>query len=146
MWISINFPIVVEYGLKHTTQPAQNSFSRKSNLKHCIIFNVISFSNDQGLLKIRLAYSKVLLLINYFDHILWNTFEKAFWWSYKRRQIFLLFIKGDKYLFLIKVGAANVSMKLNYFQSRVGTIQKDPIYHTVDTRYGKIVWKHGPSE
>ena len=38
--------------------------------------------------------------------------------------------KGNKYLFFIKVGAANVFLKLNYLQRRVDTIQQDHISHT----------------
>ena len=53
--------------LIHTPQSTQNSFSRKSNVKFCIIFNMISFTNAQGSVMIRLACSKFLLLINYFD-------------------------------------------------------------------------------
>ena len=50
-------------------------FSRKSNLAFCIIFNMISFANTQGSVKIRIACSKVLLLINYFDRRFWNSFK-----------------------------------------------------------------------
>ena len=39
------------------------------------------------------------------------------------------YIKGDKYFFFIKVGAANFVLKLNYLQCK-DTIQKDHIYHT----------------
>ena len=45
-----------KWNLKRTPQSAQNSFSRKSNLKFCIIFNMISFANVQGSANIRLAY------------------------------------------------------------------------------------------
>ena len=45
-----------KWNLKRTPQSAQNSFSRKSNLKFCIIFNMISFANVQGSVNIRLAY------------------------------------------------------------------------------------------
>ena len=48
-----------------TYTPGQNSFSRKSNLKFCIIFNMVSITNAQGTAKIRLACSKVSLLMNY---------------------------------------------------------------------------------
>ena len=40
---------------------------RKSLCKFCLIFNIISFTNAQGSVKIRLVCSKVFLLINYFD-------------------------------------------------------------------------------
>ena len=49
--------------LKCTPLSTQNLFLRKSNLKFCIIFNMISFANTQSSVKIRLACSKVLLLI-----------------------------------------------------------------------------------
>ena len=45
--------------LKCTPQSAQNQFWRKSYLKFCIIFNMISFASAQGSVKIRLACSKV---------------------------------------------------------------------------------------
>ena len=54
-----------KWNIKCTPQSAQNLFSRKSNLRFCIIFNMISFANAQGSVKIRSAWSKVLLLINY---------------------------------------------------------------------------------
>ena len=63
------------------------SFSRKSNLKFCIIFNMISFVNAYDSVRIRLACSNILLLIDYFDRRLWNTFKNTFWWLYKRQQI-----------------------------------------------------------
>ena len=48
--------------LKRTPHSAQNLFSRKSDLKFCIIFNLILFVNAQGSVKIRPACSKALLL------------------------------------------------------------------------------------
>ena len=60
-----NYVRLWKFNLKRTPQSAQNSFLRKSNLKFCIIFNMIPFANYQCSVKIRLAYSKVLLLINY---------------------------------------------------------------------------------
>ena len=54
-----------KWNLKCTHQSAQNSFLRKSNLKFCIIFKMISFANAQGTVKVRLPCSKILLLINY---------------------------------------------------------------------------------
>ena len=46
-------------------------------------------------------------------------------------------IKGNKYLFFIKVGEANMLLKLNYLQNRVDTTH---IYHTkqYQTFYRKI--------
>ena len=38
------------------------------------------------------------------------------------------YIKGDKYFFFIKVGAANVLLKLNYLQSRVETQHRKIIF------------------
>ena len=55
---------VLEVEIKTYTQATQNSFSKKSNIKFCIIFNMISLANAQSLVKIRLACSKVLLSIN----------------------------------------------------------------------------------
>ena len=40
-----NFVRFWKWNLKRTTQSAQNSFSKKSNLKFCIIFNMILFAN-----------------------------------------------------------------------------------------------------
>ena len=79
-----------KWNLKLAPQSAQNPFS------FFILFNIISFANHQGSAKIRLACLN-LLLINYFDRRLKNTFN-TFRWLYKRRQIF--FIKDDKYYFL----------------------------------------------
>ena len=64
-----------KWKLKRPPKSTQNSFSRKSNLTFCIIFNMISFANTQGSVKIRIACSKVLLLINYFDRRFWNSFK-----------------------------------------------------------------------
>ena len=50
----------------------------KSNLKFCIIFNIISFANAQGSVKIRLTYSKILLLIDYFGRRVRNVFKNKF--------------------------------------------------------------------
>ena len=54
-----------KWNLKRTPQSVQNLFSRKLNLKFCIAFNMIWFANALGSVKIRLACSKVLLIINY---------------------------------------------------------------------------------
>ena len=51
-----------KWNLKHTPQSPLNSFSRKWNLKFCIVFNMISLSNAQASVKIRLACLKVLIL------------------------------------------------------------------------------------
>ena len=104
-----------KWNLKHTSQSNQNSFSRKSNLKFCIIFNMISFANAQGSVKMKIACSKVLLLINYFDRRLYSLLR-------------IHYIKGNKYFFFVNVGAANLLLKLNCLKSR--HIQKDHISHT----------------
>ena len=54
-----------KWNLKRTPQSVQNLFSRKLNLKFCIAFNMIWFAKAQGSVKIRLACSKVLSIINY---------------------------------------------------------------------------------
>ena len=60
-----NYKILeMELTMYPTPQLAQSLFSGKSSLKFCITFNMISFVKAQGLVKIRLACSKVLLLIN----------------------------------------------------------------------------------
>ena len=72
---------------------------------------MISFANNQSSVKLRLACSKVLLLINYFvtdSEILLRTYSNGY-------------IKGDKYLLFIKVGVANDLLKLNYLLSRHNT-------------------------
>ena len=56
-----------KWNFKRTLQLAQNLFSGKVNLTFRIIFNMISFANAQGSVKITLACSKVLLLINCCD-------------------------------------------------------------------------------
>ena len=56
---------------------------------------MISFANVQGSVKIRLAFSRVLLLI------ISSSDSNGC-------------IKGDKYFFFVKVGVANVLLKLNY--------------------------------
>ena len=88
-----NYVWFSKWNLKLTLQ---STFSRKSNLKFCIIFNLTSFANAQVSVKIRLACSTVFLLINYFDRRFLNTFKNTLQWLYKRRQIFI---------FLKKVGA-----------------------------------------
>ena len=55
-----------KWNLKRTLQPVRNSFSRKSNLKFCIIFSIISFVNTQGSVKNRLhpqISSHILMVI-----------------------------------------------------------------------------------
>ena len=52
------------------------------------------------IVRIMLPCSKVLLLINYFDRRLSNTFKNILCSD--------VYIKGDKYLFFVKVGAANM--------------------------------------
>ena len=77
-------PKVLEMELK-TYTPVEPKF----------VFEKIKFK----VFKIRLACSKVLLLINYLDRRLTHSSG---------------YIKGDKYFFFIKVGAANVLLKSNY--------------------------------
>ena len=60
---------------------------------------MISFTNAQGSVKIRLPCSRVLLLIISSSNIVTHSNG---------------YIKGDKYFFFIKVGAAYVLLKLNY--------------------------------
>ena len=79
---------------------------------------MISFTSTHDSIKIRLAWSKVLLLIilssNMVTHAKW-----------------LYCIKSKKYFVLLK---------LNYLQSRLDTIYKDHIYHNKQTKtfYRKI--------
>ena len=60
---------------------------------------MISFDNAQGSVKIRLACSKVLLLIISSSSIVTHS---------------NCYIKSDKYFGFIKLGAANVLLKSNY--------------------------------
>ena len=77
---------------------------------------MISFVNAQGSVKIRLAYSKALLLTISFSNIVTHSNG---------------YIKGDKiFLFFIIVGEANVLLKLNYLQSRVETQYRKIIFIT----------------
>ena len=77
---------------------------RKSYLKFYVIFNTISFANAHGSVKIRLAYPKALLLTISSSNIVTHSNG---------------YIKVDNIYFFIKVGVANVLLKLNYLQSRV---------------------------
>ena len=99
---------------------------RRSNLTFCIIFNMISFINAQGSVKIRLACSKPLLLTISSSNIVTHSNS---------------FIKGDKYFFLKKSRCCKCSPETKLFakQSR-DTIQKDHIFHTkqYQTFYRKI--------
>ena len=94
---------VLEMELKTYTQVGQKSIFEK--LKFCIIFNLISFTSAQGSVKIRLTCPKVLLLINFTLIVDYELFLRTHSDGY---------IKSDKYLFFIKVGAANVLLKLIY--------------------------------
>ena len=67
---------------------------------------MISFASVHGSVKTRLAYSKALLVTISSSNIVSHSNDH---------------IKGDKYLFFIKAGVANVLSKLNYLQSRVET-------------------------
>ena len=88
---------------------------RKSDLNFCIIFNMISFFNAQGSVKIRLACSKALLLTISSSNIV--TLSNGY-------------IKGDKYFFFIKVGVTNVLLNLNYLQNRIETQYRKIIFIT----------------
>ena len=79
---------------------------------------MISSSNAQGLVKIKLACSKVMLIINYFNCSLQNTFENINHQlnhsaGYIKGNQYFLFLKGNKYLFFINVVSAIVLLKLN---------------------------------
>ena len=60
---------------------------------------MISSINTQGSVKIRLACSKALILTISFSNIVTRSNS---------------YTKDDKYFFFIKVGKANVLLKLNY--------------------------------
>ena len=76
---------------------------------------MISFFNTQGSVRIRLACSKASLLTISSSNIVTHSNG---------------YIKGDKYIFFIKVGAANALLKLNYLQSRVETQYRKMIFIT----------------
>ena len=78
---------------------------------------MISFANAQGSVKIRLACSKVLLLINLFDCRLLNTFKNKFWW----RQYL---IKGDKYFFFYKRRCYKCSLENKLFKNTPSNIKQ----------------------
>ena len=63
-----NYVKLWKWSLKHTHQLYQNSFLRKSNLIISTTFKMISFSNAQESVKIRLASSKVFLIILSSNH------------------------------------------------------------------------------
>ena len=102
LFFNSNIPLyieknTVEKSCKRTTQSVQYSFSRKS-----IIFNMILF-----------ACSKVLLLINYFDRTVWNTFKNTFWWLYKKRQIYLFYKRRQIFIFCkSRCGKFSLEIKL----------------------------------
>ena len=64
--------------------------------------------------ELRAKKSKYLLLINYFDCRLWNTFKNTLWWLSIKRDKCFFSIKGEKYLFFMQVGVASVLLKSNY--------------------------------
>ena len=113
------------WNFKHTPQLAQNLFLSKSNLKFSILFNIISFVNVQSSVKIRLVCSRVLLLISSSSNIVIHSNG---------------YTKGDKYFFSIKLGAANVLLKLNFLLSIVDKILKNYVFYTkqYQTFYRKI--------
>ena len=76
---------------------------------------MISFVNAQGSVKIGLACSKALLITISSSNIVTHSNG---------------YVKGDKYFFFIKVGAANILLKLNYLQSRVETQYRKIIFIT----------------
>ena len=101
-------------------------FKEISNLKFCIIFNMISSVNYQGSVKIGLACSKTLLLTISCSNIVPHPNS---------------YMKDNKYFFFYKnrCGKCSPEPKLFTMQSR-DTKQKDHIYHTkqIQTFYGKI--------
>ena len=76
----------------------------------------MSFVNAQGSVKIRLVCSKALLLTMSSSNIVThsNGYRKGDKYLFTYLLIFI-------YLLFIKVGAANVLLKVNYLQSRVET-------------------------
>ena len=74
---------VLEMELETYIPVSQNSFSRKSDLKFCIIFNMILFANAQGSLKIKLQpFTKFLRLTLVF--MLNSTLRKKFNFCFSR--------------------------------------------------------------
>ena len=94
---------VCKWNLKRTPKPAENLFLRKANVKFCAIFNMICL--------------KVLLLIDYFDRRLWNTFKNILWGLYKRRQIFV-FYKMRQILVFDKSRCGKCSLEIKLFINR----------------------------
>ena len=115
---------ILEMELKTYTPVSLKFVFEESNLKFCIIFNLIFFVNAEVSVKIRLACAKALLLTTSSSNIVTHSNG---------------YIKGDKYFFFIKVSAANVLQKLFAKCSR-DTMQKDHIYNTkkYQTFYRKI--------
>ena len=110
-----NFVKFWKWNLKRTHQLVKNSCLRKSNITFCIIFNMISFVNTQGSVKIRLACSKALLVTISSSNIVTHSN------GYKG---------GDEFSLFIKVGAGNVLLKLNFLQSRVETQYRKILFIT----------------
>ena len=107
---------VLEMELKIHTPVSPNFVSEKIKFKVLYYIQHDFIRQRLGLSKDQTSMFKVLLLINYFDRWLWNTFKNTFWWRQyliKGNKCFF-YIKGDKYFFIIIVDAANVLLKLNY--------------------------------
>ena len=99
---------------------------RKSNLKFCIIFYMISFINAQGSVKIRIACSKALLLTISSSNIVAHS---------------NCYRKGDKYFFFYKSWCGKCSPETKLFAKyRRDTMLKDHIYYIkqYQTFYRKI--------
>ena len=103
MYFSSNIPLhieknlmakfckILEMELKMYTPVSPRIFFKKIKFK---VFHYIQHDficQCLGLSRIKLVCSNVLLLINYFDCRLWNTFNNTFWWLYKRQQVFLFY-------------------------------------------------------
>ena len=79
---------------------------------------MISLANTQGTVKIRLAGSKVLLLIDYCDRIDYEIILRIHCDGYIKGEKYLIlrihcddYIKGEKYLFFTKIGEAKTVQK-----------------------------------
>ena len=96
-------------------------------IKFCVIFNMISFVNAKGSVKIRLACSKALLLTISSSNIVTHSNG---------------YIKGEKYFYFYKSRCGKCPTETKLFTKQSGdTIHKDRIYDTkqYQTFYRKIM-------
>ena len=84
--------------------------------------------------QIRLACSKVLLLINYFHHGLWNTFKITFWWVHGKTT-------DEWHTNDIRVHTSDIRMTYEYIRVTYGWHTSTYKWHTDDIRVHTITFE-----